>query len=131
MKRINKTYAQKIPQVKRKELLSIIEDAINFHERFRNAYFFTPPNRANFRRSYERYHQRDISFKYGSDTYKYIGNTECSCKNVYYYGRFYINEKRKDVRIFKKVQKELIEAIEKYENSHPQNSKDEEEKSNG
>ena len=112
---MKKTYAQKITQAKRKELLAQIEDAITFHERFRNAYRFEPPWLASERRGYEKYHRRDIKFTYDGVTYHYRGGTSCSCRNVYYTGAFYVNGEKKTVRPFKKIRDELVAAIEAYE----------------
>lgn len=115
---MKKTYAQKITQAKRKELLALIDKAIDFHERFRNAYCFTPPSLASERRSYEQYNQRDIKFLYDGIEYRFRGYTSCSCKNVYYYGTFYENGEKKTVRAFKKIGNELIAAIVAYESKH-------------
>ena len=115
---MKKTYAQKINQLKRKELLEKIEDAINFHEKFKNAYFFDPPSSASSRRSYEKQNQRDIKFAYNGMNYSYRGYVTCSCKNVYYYGTFSVDKVIKDVRAFKKIKEELISAIEAYESKH-------------
>lgn len=115
---MKKTYAQKINQTKRKELLEKIEDAISFHEKFKNAYFFDPPSSANSRRSYEKHNQKDIKFIYDGKEYRYNARVTCSCKNVYYNGVFSVDKVIKDVRAFKKIKEELISAIETYENKH-------------
>lgn len=113
-----KTYAQKITQSKRKELLEKVENAINFHEKFRHSYLFKPPLNANSRRNYEKYYQRDINFVYNHIDYRYCGYTSCSCKRVYYDGTFYENGEIKTVRVFKKIRDELISAIEAYDDKH-------------
>lgn len=115
---MKKTYAQKINQSKRKELLEKIDDAISFHEKFKNAYFFEPPSSASSRRSYEKYNQRDIKFSYNGMNYPYSSRVTCSCKNVYYYGTFSVDNVTKDVRAFKKIKEELISAIEVYEGKY-------------
>ena len=115
---MKKTYAQKINQLKRKELLEKIEDAISFHEKFKNAYFFGPPSSASSRRSYEKQNQRDIKFSYNGMKYSYSSRVTCSCKNVYYYGTFSVDQVIKDVRAFKKIKEELISAIEAYESKY-------------
>lgn len=117
----HKTYAKKIRQSKRKELLAKIDEAITFHEKFRNAYFFKPPSCAAKRRYYEIYNQREIEFNYNGAKYRYSGFTECSCNNVYYYGSFYMDGDRKTIRVFKKIKQELVEAIEAYEKKHSAN----------
>ena len=115
---VKKTYAQKINQSKRKELLEKIEDAISFHEKFKNAYFFEPPSSASSRRSYEKHNQRDIKFIYDGKEYRYGGCARCSCKNVYYSGFFTVDNEIKNVRSFKKIRDELISAIEIYDRKH-------------
>ena len=117
----HKTYAKKIRQSKRKELLAKIDEAITFHEKFRNAYFFKPPSCAAKRRYYEIYNQREIEFNYNGATYRYSGFTECSCNNVYYYGSFYMDGDRKTIRVFKKIKQDLVEAREAYEKNHSVN----------
>lgn len=99
-------------------MLKKIEDAISFHEKFKNAYFFDPPSSANSRRSYEKHNQKDIKFIYDGKEYRYSGYVTCSCRNVYYYGTFSVDKVIKDVRAFKKIKKELISAIEAYESKH-------------
>ena len=81
---MKKTYAQKINQTKRKELLEKIEDAISFHEKLKNAYFFDPPSSASSRRSYEKHNQRNIKFIYDGKEYRYSARVTRSCKNIYY-----------------------------------------------
>ena len=115
---MKKTYAQKINQSKRKDLLKKIEDAISFHEKFKNAYFFDSPSSANSRRSYEKQNKRDIKFIYDGKEYRYSARVTCSCKNVYYYGTFSVDKVIKDVRAFKKIKEELISAIEVYESKY-------------
>ena len=115
---MKKTYAQKINQSKRKELLEKIEEAISFHEKFKNAYFFDPPSSESSRRSYEKQNRRDIKFIYDRKEYRYSARVTCSCKNVYYYGTFSVDKVIKDVRAFKKIKEELISAIEVYESKY-------------
>ena len=115
---MKKTYAQKINQIKRKELLEKIEDAISFHKKFKNAYFFDPPSSASSRRSYEKHNQRNIKFIYDGKEYRYSARVTCSCKNIYYFGTFSVDKVIKDVRAFKKIKEELISAIEAYERKY-------------
>ena len=117
---MNKTYAQKINQAKRNEILTLINDAIAHHEKFKNAYFFTPPSDASGRRYYEEKNQRQIEFDYNGKKYSYSCYIRCSCKNVYYEGGFYVGGTYKNVKSFKNVRAELLDAIENYIEKHPE-----------
>ena len=114
MNKVVKTYAKKITQQRRLELKQLVEKAISQHEKFKNAYFWDPPSSAGMRRSYEKYHSWHLDFMYDGKEYYYKSHVECSCRNVYYTGCFYINDTRVTMREFKKVLKELNEAIENY-----------------
>ena len=113
-----KTYAQKITQKKRKSLLEEVSRAIKQHERFRNAYFFEPPYNASGRRHYEKINSIKLNFVYDGHLYEYASFVSCSCKNVYYDHFFAIDEYAVNVKPFKKVQRELTEAIEAYDLKH-------------
>lgn len=117
-KKNEKTYAQKITQKKRKSLLEEVSRAIKQHERFKNAYFFDPPYNASSRRQYEKFNSIKVEFAYDGHQYEYASFVSCSCKNVYYDHYFAIDEYTVNVKPFKKVQRELTEAIEAYDLKH-------------
>ena len=117
---MKKTYAKKISQAKREKILSQINAAIEHHEKFKGAYFFTPPSNASGRRYYEEKNKRLIEFDYDGMKYSYSCYIRCSCKNVYYEGDFCVNGFKKNVKSFKAVKKELLEAIETYIAKHPE-----------
>lgn len=114
----SKTYAQKITQKKRKSLLEGVSRAIRQHERFRYAYFFEPPYHASDRRRYEKNNSIKVVFTYDGHLYEYASFVSCSCKNIYYEHYFAIDDYAVNVRPFKKVQRELTDAIEVYEMKH-------------
>jgi len=80
-----------------------VQSAIDHHERFKNAYFWSPPANAAGRRSYESKNSFSVKFKHNGDVYEYDSSVSCSCKNVYYRGTFTVNGKRKTVRAFKNL----------------------------
>jgi len=80
-----------------------VKHAIEHHEKFSTVYFWTPPSSASGRRSMEHKNQYYHELTLDGVKYSYSSNVSCSCKNVYYDGTFEINEKRKDVRAYKKL----------------------------
>lgn len=117
-KKVTKNYAQKIAQQKRYALLEEVTRAIDHHERFRNAYFFTPPQSAGERRRYEKRNSITVKFQYDGHEYIYWCDIYCSCKYVYYNHGFGIDDEGATVRPFKKVQTELENAISAYNKNH-------------
>lgn len=86
------------------QILDIIDQA----EKFRNAYFFTPPAGAKMRRSYERYNSRDeITWQDGKDTFSAAFDVTCSCSNVYAKGRYTRNGKKTTLTAIKNSYKRM------------------------
>lgn len=119
-----KTYAQKINQVKRRELRKQIEKAINHHEYFRNAYFWNPPKTSGERRKYEERNSCYIEFTYDGKQYAYECIMTCTCRNVIYNGTFSVDGDKVTVRAFNKILWELDAAINAYE-AKKENQKEE------
>ena len=66
-----------------------IEGIIDTAEKFRNAYFWSAPQTAGMRRSYEQYHSvPEIEWEEGGHTYTAAYEVQCSCRNVYAAGRY-------------------------------------------
>ena len=86
--------------------MGLIMKALNNHEKFKNSYFWGSPQYANKRREMERDNNFTVEFNYKGNEYKYESSLRVSCQNVYYTGYFYLNDERKDVRLFKKLLKE-------------------------
>lgn len=64
---------------------AIVETA----ERFRNAYFWTPPKHASSRGYMERENTyREVEWVEGGRTYTAKYDVSCSCRNVYAYGTY-------------------------------------------
>lgn len=119
-----KNYAQKITQQKRKALLQEVSNVIKWHNSFENVYFWKSPSFARLRRQYEEQNSTQIDFMYDGHLYTYWCKPECSCKYIRYYHKFLIDEKpvfdgkKVTVRQFKKVQEELLNAINAYDEKH-------------
>jgi hypothetical protein len=83
-----------------------ISQILDLHEKMRNAYFWTPPGAANARRSYESRNSDSFNCEFELVTQlktkqkvqkislELECDTSCSCKNVYYHGRFYENGRK-------------------------------------
>lgn len=90
-----KTYKR----IKGSKLEKTLKNVIAQHERFKNSYFWTPPQNASGRRQMEKRESREpISFAYGGKKYEIKQAVDCSCKNVYYNFSVHVDDKKKDVR---------------------------------
>ena len=66
-----------------KETISDIKEIIREAMYMKNAYFFSPPNRANDRRWYEERHSYDaVTWSEGGSTYTASFEVECTCRYV-------------------------------------------------
>ena len=80
---------------------------IDHHKKHANSYFWTPPMNASGRRAEE----KRKSFEISIGNYSYESDVRCSCKNYYYTGTFKENGKTKNLRCFRKLEKELDRII--------------------
>lgn len=80
-----------------------INSIIELHASMKNAYFWNPPANASGRRKYENRHSMKIEGVYNNNEISLECKTECSCRNIYYKGYFYINGERCTVRKIKKL----------------------------
>lgn len=78
-----------------------ITRAIDHHEHFSNAYFWSPPGQAAARRAMERNKSFAERFLLDGSMYAYESSVRCSCKNVYYHGTFLVDGVKKNVRCFR------------------------------
>ena len=78
-----------------------LEEFVKNHEKYRGAYFWRPPSTGSQRRRMEFDHC--TVFKYQGDVYELEQSLECSCKNVYWTSRVFVNEKKKDIRVIHKL----------------------------
>jgi len=79
------------------EIISIIQA----HNKYKNSYFWNPPGNASSRRYMEFEHT--LEFSLNGDVYEVIQQLDCSCRNVYYSLRIYLNDTKKDIRLLKKL----------------------------
>lgn len=92
-------------------LLRSLETLFEKGEKFRGAYFFTPPANANGRRSYEEYHSiPEFTFEESGNTYTCEFTVECSCKNVYAKGKYTKNGKKTTLASIKNAYNRLKEV---------------------
>ena len=74
-------------------LLKKIGEVLLEAEKMRGAYFFTPPTSASLRRSYERYHSKGpVEWEEGGNSYFARISVSCSCRRVYCYTYYYVND---------------------------------------
>lgn len=79
------------------DLVSIIQA----HNKYKNSYFWSPPSNAYGRRLMEFEHT--LEFNLNGNVYEVIQQLDCSCRNVYYSLRVYLNHTNKDIRLLKKL----------------------------
>ncbi len=80
-----------------------VTKAIEQHQSYRNAWFWTPPSSASGRRSMEKRNNWSVEFRHEGVDYRYVSAVNCSIRNVYYNGFFRANGERVTVRRFKKL----------------------------
>jgi hypothetical protein len=87
-----------------------LNSIINLHEKMRNSYFWSSPSVAASRRDYEKYNSNDYEFSFENQKIRVLQDTSCSCKNIYYSMKIFIDDKivNKDIRFIKKIYKSLI-----------------------
>lgn len=90
------------------ELKFTLESIIELHERMRNSFNWTSPSTAWSRRNYEQKHSMTNEFTVNELNYQVVQTTTCSCKNIYYKMKIYINgeESNKDIRLIKNLLKQ-------------------------
>ena len=92
-------------------IVSQISSIVDQAEKFRNAYFFSPPQCASMRRSYEAYNSRpEITWTDGKDTFTASFEVSCSCRNVYAAGHYTRNGKKTTLLAVKNSLKRLSAA---------------------
>ena len=80
-----------------------VERALDNHEKLKSSYFWTPGGNASSRRNDEKRYNFGVKVEHKGDVYTYNSNVRVSVKNFYYTGSFHKNDKKGDVRIFKKL----------------------------
>lgn len=95
----------------KKEIVYILQDVIILHESMRGAYFFQSPRVAAQRRRYEEKHSLETAFEFEGMQIEIKQITNCSCNNIYYCMKIYIDGtyQKKDIRFVKGILKKLQE----------------------
>lgn len=89
-------------------IIIALESLITTAEKFKGAYFFTPPTSASARRSYEEYHSIPFfSFEYNGVEYTCEYRISCSCRNVYAQGIYTRNGNKTTLTAIKNVLKKM------------------------
>lgn len=91
-----------------KEIINALESIIATAEKFKGAYFFTPPANASGRRSYEEYYSVPFfAFEYNGIEYTCEYRISCSCHNVYAQGIYTRNGNKTTLTAIKNVLKKM------------------------
>lgn len=93
--------------MKIEEIKEFCNDAIELNETMQGCYFWNPPSKSSARRKYEEEHSLKGEFEYKEHKYYVNLITECSCKNVYFKQYIEVDGESKDIRLIKKILKEI------------------------
>ena len=89
-------------------VIQAVQSIIDEAEKMRNAYFFSAPQCAGMRRSYEKYHSHDkVTWTDGKDIFTAEYSVRCSCKNVYASGEYTKNGNKTTLTAIKNSLKRL------------------------
>jgi hypothetical protein len=80
-----------------------VERALEQHQSFSNAWFWTPNGNGQQRGRWADKNSWSVGFKHEGVRYVYTSTLRCSAKNVYYRGYFEVDDERKTVRAFKRL----------------------------
>ena len=93
------------------EKLAIIGRIIETAEKFRNAYFWSPPNTAAGRRQMERYNNIDrVEWSEGDHNYTAEYTVNVTCSNVYAYGTYTRDGRRTTLTAIRNSYNRMIAA---------------------
>lgn len=97
----------------KQEILSALSALVATAEKFRNAYFWSSPQKAADRRNYEKYHSiPEFAFEYDGKSYTAEYSVQCTCNNVYARGYYYRDGKKTNIttlkNVMQKIQAEII-----------------------
>ena len=86
-----------------KDELAKAERIIALNDKFKGAYFFTPPSSASERRRYEAKNSDCLEFDHEGVHYKFQFQVECSCKNVYVRRNYTKGDKATNIKTLKTI----------------------------
>ena len=92
-----KTLENKTGSKIKAELNNIIE----IHQKYKNCFFWSPPMTAAGRRKIE--FENELSFILKDKKYEVKQELNCSCKNMYFSTKIFVDGKKKDIRSLKKL----------------------------
>lgn len=96
-----------------KTIISDLENLLTIAEKCRHAYFWKPDSSAGGRRYMERkYSVPEISWNEGGHEYTAEFVMQCSCKNVYTWGRYYKDGNKTTLTAIKNSYKRLVSSAE-------------------
>lgn len=97
---------------KKQETINKVGEIIAAAEKYKNAYFFTPPASASGRRWLEnKYNLPEVEWKDGNDTYTASFSLECSCRNIYTSSCYTKNGKVTNLTAIRNSYKRLVNNI--------------------
>ena len=74
---------------------------LNNHQQYHNTYFWNPPGHASARRKMD--FDTEFVFIYHGVKYELRQSLSCSCKNVYFSSKVYVDGIKKNIRTVKKL----------------------------
>ena len=93
------------------EIIQVLEAIIERVAKFKNSYFWTPPQNARARRDYEKYYSIPaLEFEFGGNKYLAEFTVECSCNNVYAKGVYFKNGNKTTLTAIKNVLAKIKES---------------------
>lgn len=93
------------------EIMQSLNKVIRYNETLKNAYLWTSPPNAIFRRELEkRYSIPCFEFEYDGNSYSVSLNVSCSCAHVYVYRDYRRNGDKVDIRVLKNVYSKMLDA---------------------
>jgi len=78
-----------------------VKKFVDYYEKFKNAYFWTPPSPAAARRRYEKQNSISYKFKKNKNLYECELHVTCSCANIYVNRNIRVNGEKKNIRALK------------------------------
>lgn len=101
------------PKLEATEVLQICNEVIELQEKMRNCYFWEPGGNRRSREKREEWNSQVFFFSYGENHYTFIQKTSMSYRNCYFSSCFQINGVQKNLRLVRKLLKEVEQDLAK------------------
>lgn len=98
---------EEVLKLTKEEFITFIEETIELHDKYKGAYFWTPPSTANDRKNRPIWESGERNFFYEGHEYWYELSIDYSCKNTYLNCNKMGCDEGGDVRSWKKLLKTL------------------------